>query len=206
MGNGDFYFIVFSYIYTIIYLIFMIKAKLNKTEHIIILITLIICSLYIFNIMNPPFKKHGRPVAEYKTCFSNQRQFEDALEIYYKSLPENKDIDELIKVEKDILIPNKYLRYSVTQNLIECLYIIKNSELLCLKHGSYKDKSPYFTDGKPLKSYDDYSDLLKKRYENKRQQDEIKRQQSEKTRKYCLVAQFLIGLSVIKTLVFILFK
>ena len=206
MDNFDFCMLLLGYGLSLTYLLTLKKNKLTKFDHIVFLLNFIVFSIIILNIMFPPIKRSGRPMPKDKACFSNQRELLKGLESFYKTLPEKMDVDELIEVEKNILIPRKYISYPITKKHIECFYIIKNSELFCVKHGSWNDKSRYFTNGEHLDLYEDYFDLLRKRQDEEQKEYLLERQKFEKKKRYCIGALFLLVLSSIIAPYFIFFK
>ena len=202
MDNDILFIILFAFIFSMICLF----AKKNIIENIFCIIGTIILSFIILNVMYPPFKRGGRPIPPQKACFYRQRDLGEALASIYNPLPEKMNVDEIAELEKNVLVPRKYLRYPLVKNNIDCLYLIQNSELLCARHGSCNEKSSFFTDGKELDCFGDYYDLLQKRQDLKRQEEKIESEKFARKRNICAFVLFLLFLSFIKTTVSIFYK
>ena len=194
--------ILFSF-FIFIGAIFFDRYKKEKrkeyTYNFIVIIT--ICGILFA--MAIPDSFHNNSNKSLKFCYKNQRILENAINKYNTDnkdnlFPKNCNNSEIEKYQKELLLKNKYLKILVYPTRY-CSFEIKDSELFCIKHGSYDSKSKYYTEGSSVKGYED---IIKDNDSFKTQI--AKMNEKEKERYYSLIVAFVGLVAALKYFIFVL--
>ncbi len=123
--------IIFVRIPIIVLLVALIKKKNRFVHHTIVIMWLINLALLM-----PPPLRHVHPDASIKTCFSNIRVIDGAIEMY------NLDNDQkMTSLDFSVLLKEKYLKELPRKPRSECDYysegdLTQGGYIACKKHGS----------------------------------------------------------------------
>ena len=194
--------ILFCFIIFICAILFDRYKKDNRKEYIYDFIVIItICGILFA--MAIPSSFHNDSNKYLKFCYKAQRNLVSAIDLYNTEnkdnlFPENCNNSEIEKYQKELLLKNKYLMEQVYPTRY-CSFEIKDSELFCIEHGSYNPKSKYYTEGSPVKGYENF---LK---DNDSYRAQItKMSEKEKERYYSLIVAFVGLVAALKYFIFVL--
>ena len=181
-----------------VFIIIVFVEKYKKGERGLNVLNYLICLAIsgIFFAMAIPDNRHvRRPYPALKLCHTAQRILLGAIEMYNEEnknnlFPSNCNKDELEKYEKDLLVKENYLK-SIVEPSRDCSFEIKDSYLYCLEHGSMDSRSPFYTDGKPVKETEIHEPKLEKKSDKEIEQRD------------CLISGILVLIASLRILYFI---
>lgn len=179
--NFGMVFNLLTFLFIIFALVFEKAKKNKKTENFFNFIILLAISIILFA-MAMPSSFHGFTSTNkiITKCYNDQKQLVSAIENYNldntTTVPLNYNSNEIEKYQKEILVKNNYLPKPVYPSRY-CTYIIKDSKVFCVAHGSYSSDSPYYTDGSAVKEYEKQDDQKEKSSNYK----ELKNKEMERT-------------------------
>ena len=190
---------------SLVTLIFDRFKKGKKLEYFINNLVCVAISGFLFAMSIPDFRSIRVPRnTAGKSCISNQRQLLAAIEMYQANehviISDNLNDEELIKLQNDYLIKNKYIKEAIIKpsTYNKCIYKIKDSTIYCLEHGSCDFDSPLYTEGFP--TYD--NGKAKKEFEENVEKAQKKSDEKRSHEKISLIIAFISLIPVIKYSIF----
>lgn len=152
--------VIISLILDIYAIFFESHKKDKKSEYFFNFIILLAISVVLFAMAMPSsFHGYNNSGKILRNCYHNQNALSSAIERYNSDnenqFPINCDFSEVEKYQNELLVKNNYLKQPVNQPK-HCTFIVKDSEVFCLQHGSFDPNSTYFTDGSFVKGYENY--------------------------------------------------
>ncbi len=165
------------------------------------IVILTICGILFA--MGIPNSFHNNSNKYLPFCYKAQTALVNAIDKYNTDnkdnlFPENCKNSEIEKYQKELLLNNNYLMEQVYPTRY-CSFEIKDSELFCIEHGSYNPNSKYYTNGSPVKGYENFT----KDNDSFRTQ-KIKMNEKEKERYYSLIVAFVGLVAALKYFIFVL--